>query len=280
MSAAIAPQSRTGWGLVVPLVILMALGVNLPLIFMLGSSFFEDGSFTLANYSAALIDTHVYLKVLTKTFKIAVITTIVCILLGYPLAYWLRGLSPRWQAVGLGLVVIPFWISILVRTYAWIVLMGNTGIVNSLLSDIGLISEPIQFLYNDTGVLIGTINILLPFLVLPLFAAMRKIDDRLLQAAQTLGAGRLTIFWRIFFPLSVPALAAGSVLVFILTLGFYITPAILGGGRVPMIANMLDLLINQIPQWELASSISVVLLGATLILFAIYLKVNTEERAV
>lgn len=280
MSAATAPRSRSGWGLVVPLVILMALGFNLPLIFMLGSSFFEDGNFTLVNYSAALIDTHVYVKVLIRTFKIAVITTVVCILLGYPLAYWLRGLSPRLQMLGLVLVVIPFWISILVRTYAWIVLMGNTGIVNSLLSDIGLISEPIQFLYNETGVLIGTINILLPFLVLPLFAAMTKIDNRLLQAAQTLGAGRLTIFWRVFFPLSVPALAAGSVLVFILTLGFYITPAVLGGGRVPMIANMLDLLINQIPQWELASSISVVLLGATLVLFAIYLQINTEESAV
>lgn len=266
-----------GFWMVIPLLLVMAAGFNLPLLVMLGKSMFGDGGLTLSNY-AALIETPVYMKVLGNTLKIAVLSTVFCVLLGYPLTYWLRGLPAKWQMVGLAAIVIPFWISILVRTYAWIVIMGNAGIINRTLTGLGWIESPIPFLYNELGVVIGTINVLLPFLVLPLFASMAKIDNRLLSAAETLGASARTVFWRVFFPLSLPALAAGAILVFILTLGFYITPAILGGGRVPMIANMLDLLINQMPAWELASSISVVLLALTLILFAFYLRFTHEER--
>lgn len=271
--------SPMAW-LVIPLLLVVVIGFNLPLLGVLIKSVFDgNGNFTLATYHT-LIDATVYAKVLANTFKIAVISTVCCILLGYPLAYWLRGLPRKWQIIGLAAIVIPFWISILVRTYAWIVIMGNAGIINRTLLGLGWIDSPIKLLYNEVGVVIGTINVLLPFLVLPLFAAMTKIDDRLLQAAETLGASRWTAFWRIFFPLSVPALLAGSILVFILTLGFYITPAILGGGRVPMIANMLDLLINQMPNWELASTISVVLLAFTMILFAFYLRVTSNERQI
>jgi putative spermidine/putrescine transport system permease protein len=208
------------------------------------------------------------LRVLGRTFNIAVITTAVCILLGYPLAYWMRSLSARAQVIAVTLVVLPFWVSILVRTYAWIVVLGNAGVVNRTLQGLGLISSPIPFLYNELGVTIGTTNVLLPFLVLPLFAAMVKIDDRLLQASASLGASRRTTFWRVFFPLSLPALAAGGILVFILTFGFYITPAVLGGGRVPMIANVLDALINTFARWETAAALSTVLLVLTLVCFA------------
>lgn len=268
--------ASTVW-MVVPLLILMVIGFNLPILMMLGKSFVHGGSFSFESYSN-LIETSVYLKVLGNTFKIAVITTVCCVLLGYPLAYWLRGLSHKWQMIGLAAIVIPFWISILVRTYAWIVILGNSGLINRTLIKLGWIDTSIDFLYNQLGVVIGTINVLLPFLVLPLFASMTKIDDRLMDAAETLGASRMVVFWRIFFPLSLPALAAGAVLVFILTLGFYITPAILGGGRVPMIANMLDLLINQMPNWEMASSISVVLLVFSMILFVFYLRFTAEEK--
>ena len=152
--------------------------------------------------------------------------------------------------------------------------LGNAGIVNRSLLALGWIDEPLAFLYNELGVIIGTVNVLLPFLVLPLFAAMLKIDEQLLRAAETLGASPWTVFWRIFFPLSVPALAAGAVLVFILTLGFFITPAVLGGGRVPMVANMLDLFVNQMPNWDLASAISTVLLVVTVALFVLYLRIT------
>jgi ABC-type spermidine/putrescine transport system permease subunit I len=157
-----------------------------------------------------------------------------------------------------------------VRTYAWIVILGNAGLVNRSLQWIGLTSHPIEFLYNELGILIGTVNVLLPFLVLPLYAAMIKVDQRLLQVAETLGAGRLRIFWQVFFPLTVPTLAASAILVFILSLGFYITPAVLGGGRVPLIANMMDLLINRFARWEIAAVVSVVLMTITLSLYGVY----------
>lgn len=254
-------------GYVLPLLVLMLVLFVAPILLMLARSFTHP-ELTLAHYRA-LFETAVYVRILARTMEIAAITTGLCILLGYPLAYWMRTLSPARQVIAATLVVLPFWISILVRTYAWIVVLGNAGVVNRMLQEIGLATAPVSFLYNELGVIIGTTNVLLPFLVLPLFAAMLKIDERLLQAAASLGAPRRTIFWRVFFPLSLPALAAGAILVFILTFGFYITPAVLGGGRVPMVANALDLLINQFARWEAAAALSAVLLVVTLVCFAL-----------
>jgi ABC-type spermidine/putrescine transport system permease subunit I len=260
---------------VAPLFLVMLLAFNLPIVLMLGWSIGAPPD-VLAHY-AQIVERPVYLKVLGNTFRIALIATAVCALLGYPLAYWMRGLSPGRQLIALALVVLPFWVSILVRTYAWIVILGNDGVVNRSLQALGLIGTPVSFLYNEFGVVLGTANVLLPFLVLPLFAAMLRLDDRLLQAAASLGASQRTIFWRILFPLTVPSLAAGAILVFILTLGFFITPAILGGGRVPMIANMLDLLINRLPRWELAAAISTILLVLTLACYAAYRRVGARS---
>ena len=265
-----------GAAYVAPLVAFMLLAFNLPIILMLGWSIGAPPD-VLAHY-AQILERAVYLKVLGNTFRIAAIATLVCVLLGYPLAYWMRSLSPGRQLLAVALVVLPFWVSILVRTYAWIVILGNDGLVNRSLQGLGLSGAPVSFLYNQFGVVLGTANVLLPFLVLPLFAAMLKLDDRLLQAAASLGASRRTIFWRVFFPLTLPSLAAGAILVFILTLGFFITPAILGGGRVPMIANMLDLLINRLPRWELAAAISTVLLVLTLACYAAYRWVGTRSQ--
>jgi ABC-type spermidine/putrescine transport system permease subunit I len=258
--------ASTSVGFVIPLLILMALAFNIPLVAMLARSF-GTVDFTLEHYES-LIRVPVYMKVVGNTFYVAAIASLCCALLGYPLAYWMRGLSPTRQLIVIGFVVVPFWISVLVRTYAWIVMLGNGGLVNQGLLALGWVGAPVSFLYNTTGVTIGTINVLLPFLVLPLFASMIKIDERLLQAAASLGAPPRVIFWRIFFPLTLPALAAGTIMVFILTLGFYVTPAVLGGGRVSMIANMLDLLINRMPRWELAAAISTTLLALTLLLYA------------
>jgi len=257
---------------VAPLLLFMLLAFNLPIVLMLSWSIAAPPD-VLAHY-AQIFERAVYLKVLGNTFRIALIATAVCVVLGYPLAYWMRSLSPGRQLIALALVVLPFWVSILVRTYAWIVILGNDGLVNRLLQGLGLVGAPVSFLYNEFGVILGTVNILLPFLVLPLFAAMLKVDDRLLQAAASLGASERTVFWRVFFPLTLPSLAAGAILVLILTLGFFITPAILGGGRVPMIANMLDLLINRLPRWELAAAISTVLLIMTLACYAAYRRVG------
>lgn len=259
-----------GAGYVAPLLAVMVVAFNAPIAYMLGLGFWnKSGSFTLEHY-AGLLEAPVYLKVLGNTMRIALIATLANVAIGYPLALWMRGLGHRARMIALALVVLPFWVSILVRTYAWIVVLGNGGLVNRGLQWSGLTDAPVSFLYNELGVTIGMANVLLPFLVLPLFAAMIRIDDRLLQAAASLGAPPRTIFWKVFFPLTLPALAAGTLLVFILCLGFYVTPAILGGGRVPMISNLLDTLINRIPRWEQASAISTILLAVTLLIFAAY----------
>jgi ABC-type spermidine/putrescine transport system permease subunit I len=259
-----------GAGYVAPLLAVMFVAFNAPIAYMLGLGLWDkSGSFTLEHY-AGLLEAPVYLKVLGNTMRIALIATLANVAIGYPLALWMRGLGHRARMIALALVVLPFWVSILVRTYAWIVVLGNGGLVNRGLQWSGLTDAPVSFLYNELGVTIGMANVLLPFLVLPLFAAMIRIDDRLLQAAASLGAPPRTIFWKVFFPLTLPAQAAGTLLVFILCLGFYVTPAILGGGRVPMISNLLDTLINRIPRWEQASAISTILLAVTLLIFAAY----------
>ncbi len=254
----LALPTRRDLAFVGPLLAFMLLTFDVPLLLMLGWSV-SNPAVTLKHY-AYLFQVPVYVKVLANTVRVALISTVACVAVGYPLAYWIRGLGGRGRVVALTLVVLSFWISILIRTYAWIVILGNAGLLNRMLLALGVIGTPLPILYSELGVTIGTVNVLLPFFVLPLYAAMSRIDDRLLQAAASLGAPPRTIFWRVFFPLTGPAVGAGAILVFMLTLGFYITPAVLGGGRVPMVANMLDMLINTFPRWELAAAISTLLL--------------------
>lgn len=225
--------------------------------------------------------TKAYFRVFVDTLRVSLIATVVCVLLGYPLAYWMRGLDERRRAVVMTLVLMTFWVSILVRTYAWIVVLGNAGLVNRALLATGVIREPLTLLYSEVGVTIGMANVLLPFLVLPLLTAMLRIDDRLLQAAASLGASRRQIFWRVFFPLSLPALGVCVLLLFMLSLGFYITPAILGGGKVPLLGNLLDTLINETSEWALAAAISTALLAFALGVFAVFLRLNrmTETKS-
>lgn len=259
--------NRSGFAYVLPLAVVMLVAFNVPILLMMRIS--VAPSWTLANY-LHLIQEEAYLKVLLNTFKVAAITTFCSALIGYPVAYWMTRLSPTGRLVAIAFVVIPFWISVLVRSYAWIVLLGNAGIVNRTLLSLAVIDQPIGLMYNELGVTIGMTNILVPFIVLPLYAAMTKLDRRLLQAATTLGGSDFQTFWLVFFPLTRPALAASALLVFISATGFYITPALLGGGRVSMIANVLDVLINRVPSWELAAAMSTVLLAASVALYALY----------
>jgi ABC-type spermidine/putrescine transport system permease subunit I len=266
------PRRPAGeWLLLVPLTLLVLVVFDVPLLTTVEWSFRDPkgGPATVGHY-LAFASSPIYLPVVWRTMVIAATVTVACALLGYPLALWMSRLAIGRQLIAIGFVIIPFWVSILVRTYAWIVILGNGGIVNRALKDMGIAEKPIAFLYNEFGVIVGMVNVLLPFLVLPLYAAMLRIDRRLTQVASTLGASDTEVFWRVFFPLTVPALAAAMVLVLILGLGFYITPAILGGGKVPLIANMLDLLINRLPRWELASAISITLLLVTLAFYGVY----------
>lgn len=267
-------RARLRWDLIVliaPMALLSAIVFDIPLLNTALWSVSDPKSGALTDrYFIEFMESRAYTRIIWRTLVISLEVTVITIVLGYPLAYWTTRLAPRWRLLVLGLVVMTFWVSILVRTYAWIVILGNGGLVNRTLQWAGLSDRPIEFLYNELGILIGMANVLLPFLILPLYAAMMRIDPRLLQVAETLGASRLRIFWQVFFPLTVPTLAASAILVFILSLGFYITPAVLGGGRVPLIANMMDLLINRFARWEIAAVVSVVLMAVTLSLYAVY----------
>lgn len=265
--------------LLAPVLVLVLVVFDYPILGTVLWSLHEPGGggWTFRHF-AEFAASEAYLRIIWRTLRIAAEVTALCILVGYPLAYWASRLSPRGRVVVLGLVVMTFWVSILVRTYAWIVILGSAGLVNRALLAAGLADRPVQFLYNETGILIGMVNVLLPFFVLPVYAAMVRVDPRLGQVAATMGARPLRIFWTVFLPLTLPAVATSAILVFILSLGFYITPAVLGGGRVPLVANMMDLLINRFANWEMAAVVSAVLLAMTLALYALYQRLR-ERRA-
>lgn len=229
-------------------------------------SIFNDDGFTL-EYLAHIFTTDIYLKVLWLTLKIAFLVTLFSLLFAYPVAYMLvRTESGLWKKLILAAVLIPFWISLLVRTYAWTILLQKNGAINKLLMELGIIAEPLNLLYNSTGVIIGMTHILLPYMVLSLYSVMEGIDQRLLQAAEGMGARPWKAFMQIFFPLSLPGVLAGSLLVFVMGLGYYITPALLGGADTPMIAMLIESNINTTLNWHLASALALVLFVATLLL--------------
>ena len=218
------------------------------------------------------------MRIFITTFKISILTTIICTLIGYPLAYFMSQLSRKWANICMVGVLIPFWTSLLVRTYAWLVLLQKKGLLNNIALDLGLINEPIKIVHNTTGTLIGMVHIMLPFLILPLYANMRAIDKDCLKAASSLGATPTRAFWTVFFPLSLPGLFAGLLIVFVLCLGFYVTPAILGGGRVIMAAMKISSNIELYFSWGAASALGVVLLVVTAIILYIASKLVSLDQ--
>jgi ABC-type spermidine/putrescine transport system permease subunit I len=175
--------------------------------------------------------------------------------------------------------VLPLWTSVLVRTYAWMVLLGRNGVINRMLVDAGVITDPIPLLHNFAGVLIGMVHVLLPYMVLPIYGAVRKVDPAIPAAAAGLGASAPGIFWRVWLPLTLNGIFAGCVLVFVLSLGFFITPALLGGGRVIMIAVLIEQQVREALNWPFAAALSAVLLAFTLVVYTIMQRVSRPERA-
>jgi putative spermidine/putrescine transport system permease protein/spermidine/putrescine transport system permease protein len=257
------------FGLTMPYLCMVFFLIVIPVGWLFYMSFIgRDGTLSMENY-ARMLKSKAYVRIFLTTFKISFLTTLICAVLGYPLAYFMSQLSKRWANICMIGVLIPFWTSLLVRTYAWLVLLQKKGVVNSLAIDIGLISEPIKFVHNTSGTLIGMVHIMLPFLILPLYANMKAIDKDCLKAASSLGATPTRAFWTVFFPLSIPGLLAGLLIVFVLCLGFYVTPAVLGGGKVIMAAMKISSNIELYFSWGAASALGVVLLTVTMaILFA------------
>jgi len=267
-------------GLGAPAILLVVVVMALPVLWLFGLSFVaDDGSLSLVHYRR-LIAQPAYARIFAATFKVSFITTAICVLVGYPLAYVLSQLPRRAANLCLIAVMLPFWTSILVRTYAWLVLLQRQGLVNTWGIKLGLWDEPLALVHNLSGTLIGMVHIMLPFLVLPVLGAMRSIDGDYLKAAANLGASPTRAFWKVFFPLSLPGVFAGALIVFIICLGFYVTPAVLGGGKVILVSNQIASDIELFFNWGAASALGVVLLVLTLAFLAIASKLARLESVV
>lgn len=251
------------FGLSSPALLMILIILVLPVGWLFYMSFIgANGEFSLENYER-MINRKSYARIFMTTFQVSFLTTGLCILIGYPLAYFLSQLPQRWANLGLITVLLPFWTSLLVRTYAWLVLLQKKGLVNDWAISLGLWDEPIKMVHNMTGTLIGMVHIMLPFLILPVYGAMRSIDLDLMKAASNLGANPRRAFWNVFFPLTMPGLIAGALMVFILCLGFFVTPAVLGGGKVIMVSMRIVSNIELFVNWGAASALGVVLLILT-----------------
>ena len=261
-------RSRQGWALLAALAFFLAVYLY-PLTRLLAWSFFSPG-FTLEHY-AKLFAEPAYLRAFRNTAEISVWVTVISLVLGYPLAYLMTVVSGRVRALLIVLVLVPFWTSILVRTFAWMVILGKRGLINQVLVGWGVIDRPLALIYNMLGVQIGMVHVLLPFMVFPLLSVMARIDTALVAAARSLGASPRQAFLRIFLPLSLPGVSAGCVLVFLLAVGFYITPALLGGEGQVTFATLIELVVRDLLDWNFGASLGVFLLtvvGALFVLFS------------
>ncbi|GAB2961216.1 ABC transporter permease [Streptomyces pseudoechinosporeus] len=221
----------------------------------------EDGGFTLHWYADAFRGAN--LEILLTTLRISLETSALALVIGFALASAISRLKPLWAGLVMLVVVVPHFISALVRTYGWIILLGDNGVVNNALTDLHFPGAPFQMLYNEIGVVIGTTAVMLPYTVLLLYAVMRGIDRRLLAAAASMGAGRITIFRRVYLPLVAPGLVNAGILCFILCLGYYLTPALMGGEKQTMVASLIDEQVMKQNQWNSAAALGIILLLLT-----------------
>lgn len=255
-------SARRGWLFLLPLLVLLLGVFAVPVFEILRRAFVSDSGLTTAHF-AALFSNDVFWTILARTFAVALGTTVICALLAYPYAYLMTIVSPRTRNLMLLVVMIPFWTSLIVRTYSWLVLLQDTGPIVSFLRGIGF--SELTLIRTTAGVMIGMIQILLPFMVLPLVNTLSTIDRRLLGAASVLGARPVRAFTRVYVPLSLPGVFAGGVLVFILSLGFYITPVILGSPKNSLISQLIVQRVSERLDWGAGGAMSLVLFVLTLL---------------
>ena len=253
--------------LLVPGLIFLIVMFLYPLTGLTGRSVFEEGVFTAEHYER-LLTVSAYSKVLLNTIRMAVLVTLLCLVLGYPLAYRLVTAPARWKLVLLICILVPFWTSLLVRSYGWMVILHPTGLLNALLLRLGLVRNPVELVHNTSGVLIGMTQIMLPYMVLPLAAVMERMDRALVPAARGLGASSWKSFVWVFLPLSLPGVYAGSLLVFIISLGFFVVPAVLGGTEDILVAQLIQFNLSTVLNWGFAAALGTVLLVITLVTYA------------
>ena len=261
--------------LLLPALLWMGVLFFIPLFIVLAVSFATRGTyggiiwhFTLANYVDLIHP--LYGRILGQSLFFATMTTILCLLIGFPFAYYIARAPRRQQSVWLMLVLVPFWTNFLVRTYAWMLILRTEGLVNTFLMNWGVIDQPVQLLYTPFAVLLGLVYGYLPFMILPLYVVCERLDPTLIDAASDLYASRVAVFRRVILPLAKPGVIAGSILVFIPTVGAFITPDLLGGARTMMIGNLIQHEYLVVRDWPLGAAVSFVLIGVVIILLTTY----------
>jgi spermidine/putrescine transport system permease protein len=274
------PPGRTGWLLLAPLVAWAVFFVVAPALIMLVYSFLQRGTLggvvyepTLANYAG--VGDPVYLQIVFRSIGYAAVTTIICLLAGYPVAYLIGRADERWRNLLLMAVMVPFWTSFLIRTYAWVTILKSEGLLNSLLIQLQLIAAPLELLYTPGAVVLGLVYTFLPFMILPIYTSVEKLEGALIEAALDLGAGPLRAFSRVIVPLTSPGIAAGVLLVFVPALGIFAVNDILGGGRVDMIGNIIENQFKTARNWPFGAALGTSLLVS---FAAIYFYVNRRQR--
>jgi putative spermidine/putrescine transport system permease protein len=263
------PPAR-GFALAVPSLLLLLIFFVVPVVWLLVRSF-TDPAPGLGNY-AALIASPAFQRILANTFIVAALVTAVSLVLGFPLA-WLLVVLPRgWSALVFGIVLLSMWTNLLARTYAWMVLLQSSGLINRMLIGLGVISAPLPLVNNLAGVTIGMTYIMLPFIVLPLHATISAIDPAILRAATLCGANRWQVFRHVFLPSCLPGIAAGCLMVFVMSLGYFVTPSLLGGSANVMLAEYIAQLVQSMLDWGTGSAAAFLLLAITLVLYWLQLR--------
>ena len=260
-----------------PLLAFLAVAYVLPFLGVVGWSVTipEPGT---QNYAAALSDPLI-LSVFWRTLRICAIVTVISVVMGYMLALlWVRG-SPLVRTLTELCILIPFWISVLTRAFGWLALLSSRGLLNGWLEGLGIIDDPLRLVRNEFGVIVGMVHFMIPFAVFPIASAMRNVDERVLMAARGMGASRARIFGQVFVPMTVAGILGAALLVFVFAIGFFITPAILGGGRSVMVAELIYLRIFQSPDWGLAAAVSVILMVAVSAALALLLRQLSPKAA-
>lgn len=271
-------KDATTYGFVylLPCTLLLLLVFVVPIGIFLSKSFLEPQPGL--QHFVHVFQNPVYLQVLGVTVQISLTVTLVCVLLGYPIAYLLSVVKERARNLLMILVLIPFWTSLLVRNYAWMVLLGRQGVINNFLIALGIIENPLRLLHTRFAVNVGMIQMMMPFMILSMFGVMKGIDRRLVSAALSLGASPIKSFLRVFLPLSLPGVGAGSLLVFIYSLGFFITPALLGGRKDAMISMLIDEQVVSMLNWGFAAALGLLLLASTFVIFFVYTRFFKIEQ--
>lgn len=271
----LSQKARQLAGLTTPIMVLLLGFFLVPVLMLLTRSVTEPEP-GLQNY-VTLFGTPTYLRIFFNTFLVSTLVTVITVAIAFPLSWGLAVFPKRIAGVIFGLVLLSMWTNLLARTYAWMVLLQRTGLINRTLMDLGLIDEPLTMVNNLTGVTIGMVYIMLPFMVMPLYGVLSKIDPGILRAAALCGATRLQVLRMVFWPLARPGVASGALMVFVMSLGYFVTPALLGGTSNMMVAELIAQQVQSLVNWGMGGALAFVLLVITFLLYAAQIRFNTPQ---